>query len=183
MKKDLTQELLHELFDYCDERGALIWKKRGPGRIIGKPAGRKHYKTGYIDIGYNGAKYAAHRMICIWHNGPIPKDMVIDHINGIVDDNRISNLQVCSISENRQKSVVRTDNKSGVVGVCWSTFERRWIARIQLDGKVIYIGSSKDKQEVIDMRLKAEKEAFGDFAPSNHAYTGQPTGEFNDSND
>ena len=183
MKKDLTQELLHELFDYCDERGALIWKKPGPGRTIGKPAGRKHYRNGYIDISHGDVRYGAHRMIWIYHNGLIPESMVIDHINGVRDDNKIINLQLCSHADNIRKATIRKDNKSGISGVYWHIGNKQWIAYMTIDGKRIYIGSSKDKQEVIDMRLKAEKEAFGDFAPSNHAYTGQPTGEFNDSND
>ena len=181
MRKEPTKKELREAFDYCDERGALIWKNRG--RMTNKPAGRKHYRNGYIDIGFNCINYGAHRMIWIWHNGSIPKNMVIDHINGIVDDNKISNLQLCGLSDNNRKRSISINNTSGVTGVCWHESRNAWVASMKVNSQLIYIGSSKDKQEAIDMRLKAEKEAFGDFAPSNHAYTGQPTGEFNDSDD
>ena len=183
MKKDLTQELLHELFDYCDERGALIWKKRGPGRPVDKPAGRKHYKNGYIDFSYNYVKYAAHRMIWIWHNGPIPNGLFIDHINGVTDDNRLSNLQLCTPSENIKKSVVRADNTSGVSGVHYNSRDRVWVVNIYIDRKITFVGLSKNKEDAIAMRLEAERKHYGSFAPSLYAHTGQPTGEFNDSND
>ena len=180
MKKDLTKELLHELFDYCDERGILIWKKRRGRMNPGSVAGRKHYRTGYIDIAYNGVKYGAHRMIWIYHNSAIEDGMVVDHINGVVDDNRISNLQVCTHAENISKRIVSPVNISGVSGVSWNERSSRWISRITHNKVVIHIGSFKDFESAKKARLEAELELFGEFAPSLHLYTGQP--KLNDSN-
>ena len=42
----------------------------------------------------------AHRLVWQYFFGDIPPGMVINHLNGIKSDNRIANLQVCTMSEN-----------------------------------------------------------------------------------
>ena len=39
--------------------------------------------------------------------GPIPEDMVVDHCNGKRENNRLSNLQVLTKSDNRKKAIMR----------------------------------------------------------------------------
>lgn len=58
---------------------------------------------GYIQIALSGRhnKYA-HRMIWEYVNGPIPKDMQINHINGDKTDNRIANLELVTPQQNIQ---------------------------------------------------------------------------------
>lgn len=41
-----------------------------------------------------------HRLVWEYFNGPIPKGMQINHINGITTDNSIANLELCTQSEN-----------------------------------------------------------------------------------
>lgn len=45
----------------------------------------------------------AHRIVWQIFNGAIPEGMQVDHINGIKNDNRISNLQLLSPSQNIEK--------------------------------------------------------------------------------
>lgn len=48
----------------------------------------------------DGKFYSVHRLVYETFFGEIPEGMVIDHINGIRDDNRIENLRCITQSEN-----------------------------------------------------------------------------------
>ena len=51
----------------------------------------------------NGERWM-NRIVWTQHNGPIPKGMIIDHINGNPSDNRIENLQCITQKQNCQRS-------------------------------------------------------------------------------
>lgn len=61
-------------------------------------------KRGYVEVKKRvpgGHIYArAHRIIWEYVNGPIPHGMEINHINGVKTDNRITNLELVTPSEN-----------------------------------------------------------------------------------
>ena len=98
IKEMPSQEFLKGIFDY--RGGQLFWRTaRSNGKIpAGSRAGglRKHgYRTVWL-----GRQLYEHRVIWIWHNGSIPKDLVVDHINRDKSDNRIENLQIVTQAEN-----------------------------------------------------------------------------------
>ena len=47
----------------------------------------------------------AHRVVWVHLNGPIPPGMTINHRNGIRDDNRPTNLEMATSSEQRRHSL------------------------------------------------------------------------------
>ena len=53
--------------------------------------------------------YYVHRFVWECFNEAIPRGKVIDHINDIKDDNRLSNLQLLSQKENNKKSAKNRD--------------------------------------------------------------------------
>lgn len=59
-------------------------------------------KAGYLRIRYKGKIEYVHRLIWEHVNGPIPKGMHIDHINGVKSDNRLVNLRMVTPLENMQ---------------------------------------------------------------------------------
>ena len=66
----------------------------------GKKFLRANKRNGYVRYAIHEKKYSAHRLVYETFVGEIPEGMVIDHINGIRDDNRIENLRCITQSEN-----------------------------------------------------------------------------------
>lgn len=86
----------HKSGFYISTCGRIIGIK---GKII-NPQVRDGYK--YIRLGPKGKNAALHRIVYILFSGSrqIPKNKVINHINGIKLDNRIENLECVTRSEN-----------------------------------------------------------------------------------
>ncbi len=147
--KKISIKDLKEQFDYSD--GFLL---RKTGRYAGKQiTGSKNV---YTAIMFNDKPQLAHRLIYAWHNGEIPKNYVIDHINGDTKDNRIENLRAVSRSQNAQNSKKRSNNKSGVVGVSFTKQNNKWQATITINGKAKHLGYYADINEAIKARKEAE---------------------------
>lgn len=59
-----------------------------------------------------------------------PPGLIADHISGDTLDCRLSNLRVTTQAENcRNKTRPAHGTTSGILGVCWSKFHDRWVAR------------------------------------------------------
>lgn len=93
---------------------------------------RFHQGTGYARRG----DVYMHRAV----HGLTPGDgMVIDHVNGDQLDNRRENLRVCEHRENQQNRHTARGSSSHR-GVYWNSTERRWIAKVMVDGRSYTIG-------------------------------------------
>ena len=98
----LSQDTLRNILEFDPETGVFTWKvNRGGTAIIGAKAGRIH-PSGYVHIKYQNVEYLAHRLAWIHHHGKIDQSLVIDHINGIRNDNRIQNLRQVTHAKNMQ---------------------------------------------------------------------------------
>lgn len=71
--------------------------------------------------------------------GKAPKGLVIDHINGNKLDNRASNIRFITQQQN-------TFNKTSS-GVTWRKDRNKWMARIKVSGKTIFLGHFDTKKE------------------------------------
>jgi hypothetical protein len=90
-----------------------------------------------------------------------PIGMDIDHINRNKLDNRRNNLRICTRSQNRINSKIRTDNKSGKSGVNWRTREHKWQARICKNGIRYYLGLHDRLEDAINAYDNKFKELYG----------------------
>lgn len=137
----ITQDLLHELFDYQD--GNLIRKTKVSTRSnIGDIAGTLHKATGYRIIKINKKPYKEHRLIWIYHNGDIKNKLQIDHINGIKNDNHIENLRLVTNQENSFNAKAK--------GYCWCKRTKKWSSYIYINSKhksLGYYDNEKDARE------------------------------------
>lgn len=74
------------------------------------------------------------------------KGFEIDHINGDPCDNRKINLRYVTHRQNCQNPHCSKRNKTSKnIGVHWCNYYHRWVSRIQLLGKMRYIGRFKNE--------------------------------------
>ena len=92
-----------------------------------------------------------------------PKGKVVDHIYHCTNDNRKSQLRICSYSENAMNKA-KSNSSSGITGVYWYSREEKWSAEIGINGKSIRLGLFNDKDEAIKARKMAEQKYYGDYA-------------------
>ncbi len=82
---------------------------------------------------------------------------VIDHIDGDVWNNQRENLRRVTIRENCMN--YHYNKHSKYPGVTWHKRHKKWMARIQINGKRKYLGYSDSEEEAYDKYLKvAHKE-------------------------
>ena len=149
---------------YDPKTGILRWIVNRRGHVkSGDVAGSPHNR-GYVHIGISGKCYLAHRIALSMSGLNVgPKDQV-DHINGIRNDNRLSNLRIATHAENCHNASRRKDNTSGYKGVGFSNKRQKWRARIRKDNKEIWLGYFATAEEAHAAYLKAAAALHGDFA-------------------
>ena len=157
----VTQEILKSLFDYDEVSGNLIWKINHPGVMnVGKIAGSYH--QGYIRIVVNGKKYLSHRLIWLMNYGYWPS--YIDHINGVRNDNRLSNLRIASMKFNSWNQKITTKNTSGIKNVFWHPQAKKWRVRVWAGGKGVSGGLYSDKNDAKIAAINLRNKLHGEFA-------------------
>ena len=155
-------ERVRDLFTYEPDTGSLRWRTGSPKRTAGAIAGTQNGAHGYRCVQVDGRSCQVHRLIWGIVYGEYP-DTVIDHINGVRDDNRIKNLRLATESENHANSKLYSTNTSGFKGVRRTRFGR-WQARIWIDHTEIHLGNFDTPEQAAERYMAAARNAFGDFA-------------------
>jgi hypothetical protein len=157
-----SRDYIASILEYDPASGHLRWIKARKGIRVGDIAGTVN-PHGYLRITIDGRPYQAHRVVWLMANGAWPDD-VIDHINGIGTDNRITNLRACTQSENRMNSKVGRNSKSGVKGVTWRKAISAWEVNVGIGGRAVFAGFyenlSDAKKAAMDLRMRLH----GEFA-------------------
>jgi hypothetical protein len=95
-------------------------------------------------------------------------DIHIDHINGDTMDNRKSNLRICSRSQNGGNRVRnRSMSSSKYKGVNFHKRDKLWTARINKNGKSMWLGYFNNEIDAAKAYNKAAEEVFKEFAKLN----------------
>jgi hypothetical protein len=155
----ITQQRLHELFDYQD--GTLI---RKVGVAAGKIAGTLDTSTGYWRINIDKKMYRLHRMIFLYHNGYLTEGLQIDHADGNRNNNLIDNLREVTNQQNQFNAKTSSRNKSGVKGVSWNKAKQKWQVYIMVDGKNKFIGYYDILEEAEAAAIAGREKYHGTFA-------------------
>lgn len=119
-----------------------------------------------------GKKYAT---TCIENNKNVTMHQLIgckgyDHHDQNPLNNQKNNLVQCTHKENIRNSAMSKNNTSGFIGVSWSKERNKWVASIQIDGKMFSLGRYINQEDAIKARLQAEADYFGEFAPQRHLF-------------
>lgn len=170
----ITQKELKELVVYDPETGLLFWKprelkwftnegkrsqediqKQWNNRYAWEQAFAIKQENGYLIGGLFKQNFYTHRVIWFYMTGEWPKHD-IDHINGIRNDNRWSNLREATRSENLKNQKKRFDNKTGQTGVHFRKNKNDYIAFIHANGKRIHLCVTSSFDEACRVRKQAE---------------------------
>ena len=96
-----------------------------------------------------------------------PKGLQIDHINQNGLDNRKENLRICTNQQNQYNRKPSSKNISGLKGVSWIKRDKKWCAKLTIDGVVTHLGSFKTKEEAARAYDANAYHYHGEFAYRN----------------
>lgn len=153
-----TIDELREFFCYCPDKGIVRWLK-SPSRIVKPGAIAGRHCNGYLFVIFKGKKLRVHRIAFALTHGRWPE--IIDHVNGIKDDNRLCNLRECTHEQNMQNSRVylRRNKSSRFSGVSrCNNKSNPWTSQIRVDGKKIHLGSFSSELDAHKAYLAAKAE-------------------------
>jgi hypothetical protein len=107
---------------------------------------------GYCIVDLKGKSFRVHSLVIWAFNGIAPtgkvSDFVIDHVDNNKTNNHLSNLRVVSHRDNITKDIICS-------GARLNKRTNRWLSKIKINKKVIYLGSFKTKEEA-ETRYKEE---------------------------
>lgn len=85
-----------------------------------------------------GVRKYCHRVVWELVNGPIPPGMEVDHIDGDPSNNNISKLRLADRNQQLWNTRKRKDNISGVKGVFYNSRCKKWHAKLEANGKLVW---------------------------------------------
>lgn len=150
MKKVLTQGRLKELLFYDENIEMFRYAKPRPRIKVGDIAGYLN-QSGYRSVMLDGKHYLEHRLIWLYFYGEFPSGLQnqIDHIDGNRTNNKLTNLRLCSNSQNQMNTCRQDNNTSGFRGVSYHKLTGKYQTRIK--------NPSTNKREYLGLYLTAEE--------------------------
>lgn len=163
-KKVVTAAQIAELIVYNPDTGTFTYKARsGEDRATsrfntqyaGRTAGHIGDK-GYVSVSLRNVGYAAHQLAFLLMTGSWPTKAV-DHIDGNKTNNAWNNLREVTVQQNATNRALPAKTRSRVVGVNWNPKREKWIARITVSGRTIYLGEFTELVDATATRKAAER--------------------------
>ena len=150
---------LREFVEYLPDTGEFKYLYKSSNQAIGHITRGTEHGGGYLVVSVKGKRYKAHRLAFYLVHGRWPEQ--IDHINGIKDDNRLSNLREVDNQLN-QWNTDKRNPKSGYKNVYWRAQRNKWQVKISTENGLLYVGSFSCKEEAnlaaIEARIRYQKE-------------------------
>lgn len=156
MSEDVPIDYLEECFHVDYLTGVLVWKyrpshhfdtdmayktvnSRQSGKVSGLTATNGYRYVGLRGIGKSKKSYLLHRVIYAMFHGTWPTETV-DHFDGDITNNGISNLREVPQSVNMRNQKKRSTNLSGCNGVRWYTRKSKWHSQGTFQNKSYHLG-------------------------------------------
>lgn len=159
----LTQERLKEFISYNQETGEMFWLKSNSICIkIGDPIKGKTVR-GYKRAQIDKVRYKAHDLVWLYVTGSFPK-FIIDHKDCNPENLKWENLREATQMQNCANRSLNKNSTSGSKGVTWHKRERKWYARVGVNGKRITIGTFLLIEDAISAVRNFRMTAHGEFA-------------------
>jgi len=169
--QSISAETVRELLGYDPKTGELRWRYRPAasvqwnGKHAGKIAGCLR-PDGYVGVRVNRRLYQAHRLVWLHVYGALP-EADIDHINGIRNDNRLTNLRAVSRSVNQQnRRGGQRGSASRYLGVSWSSKRNKWEATIKNSEGTHRLGFFTTEEAASAVYLSAKKRLHVAYSPA-----------------
>lgn len=147
---------VRELFSYSEETGLFVRRvsvaRRKEARVGHVLSGVQ--SNGYMRVMVDGESVLVHRLVFIYMGVSLTGQ--VDHINHIRTDNRWENLRQVSHAENGRNAKKPITNKSGTVGVCWDTNNRKWYVQIKYNGQNHFLGRFSSIEDAKEARAQKE---------------------------
>lgn len=169
-------ELLRRL-RYEPETGSLFWLRNARGPLKRERRAGTRRKDGYLQVGFGGRLYLAHRLIWFIVTGRWPAEE-LDHKNTRRDDNRFANLREATRSQNQANRPVKRTNASRIKGVrrvsgqpgVWQAYARR-------QGQIYLNGNHRSAAKAGAAYEELARRVHGEFAHPACAHQGPVAGE------
>lgn len=139
-------ELIKKSYEYRDGK---LYPLRGK-KCLAAACTSNGYVVRGIMLRGSRRRICEHRLVFIFHNGAIPPDREIDHINNIRSDNRIENLRLITRANNvHRKATKIRDLPRGVCINVAASKNYPYVA--QLSGKTIgYYSTPEEASEAYE---------------------------------
>lgn len=170
---NLTAEYVRSVLDYAPHTGLFIWKHRPLDhfvhesaqktwntRFFGKEAGSDH--EGYVVIVIGGVLYRAHRLAWLIMTNEWPQ-FEVDHKDLKRSNNSWDNLRAATSAQNSHNIPKRKNNKSGYKGVDFHSQNKKWRARIMINGIQVLLGLFDKPELAHEAYRSASLQYHGDF--------------------
>lgn len=116
-----------------------------------------------VECNEPGFKVRLHRFILGLNVG----DPEVDHINRNPLDNRKNNLRIVNRTAQVRNTSSRQNSISKYVGVSFDKKNKKWVAQLKINNKIVYYKRFDNELDAAKNRDKAAKKYHGEFASLN----------------
>jgi hypothetical protein len=143
----------------------LIWIHPGKRRKLGEPAGSAVTNNpNKFRLNFRNKSYLTHRIMYFLETGVDPGQLDIDHKN---HGGPLDTLRVATRSQNNANKKRSNTSTARFKGVYKEKRSKKWLAKISVNNKCVYLGSYSTQVEAAWVYNQAAVEHFGAFARLN----------------